>query len=175
MDRKAVFDAARAQCGALGQDQVDGIDSLLSAWDAAYGSAQPLWLAYVLATVQHETARRFVPVCELGRGAGMAYGTTYFGRGYCQLTWLANYALFGNLLKLDLVQNPDLALQTPVALQILFRGMVEGHFTGRKLADYLDTTKRDWLNARRIVNGTDRAWLIASYAKRYAFALGVQL
>lgn len=83
------------------------------------------------------------PIREYGRGRGRAYGArdrqtghAYFGRGYVQLTWKANYALAGGKLGLDLVANPDLALDPGAAARILFLGMAEGWFTGKRLADY---------------------------------------
>ena len=45
--------------------------------------------------------------------------------------------------------------------------MMQGLFTGKKLGDYFNGPKADWVNARRIINGTDQAANIASYAKRY--------
>lgn len=129
------------------------------------------WLAYILATVEHETARSFAPVEEVGHGLGKAYGPVYYGRGYCQLTWEVNYARFGKLLGLDLVQHPELALEPGAAATILFRGMTEGLYTGRKLGDYIAGAKCDYLDARHIVNGTDRAAHIADLARDYSFAL----
>jgi predicted chitinase len=95
-------------------------------------------------------------------------GYLYRGRGYVQITGRANYAKAGVALGLDLVRNPDLALQPTVAAQILVRGCSEGWFTGKKLADYLPG---DYVEARRVVNGKDRADLIAGYARNYEAAL----
>ena len=50
---------------------------------------------------------------------------------------------------------------------ILFLGMMEGWFTGKKLATYFNTTTEDWLNARKIINGLDKADLIKDYALKY--------
>ena len=49
--------------------------------------------------------------------------------------------------------------------------MIKGTFTGKKLSDYFVNVKQDWEGARRIVNGTDKKALIASYAKRYYAAI----
>lgn len=46
------------------------------------------------------------------------------------------------------------------------RGCTEGWFTGKKLADY-----SDYVNMRRVVNGTDRAEMIAGYAETFEAAL----
>ncbi|MBV5326375.1 MAG: hypothetical protein JZU65_01870 [Chlorobium sp.] len=60
-----------------------------------------------------------------------------------------------------------LALDPVIATRILFEGMRQGTFTGRKFADYFNPQKEDWLNARRIINGIDKANLIEGYGKRY--------
>ena len=72
----------------------------------------------------------------------------------------------GNRLGVDLVNNPDLALNKTIAAKILVYGMYNGSFTGKKLLQYIDPslTYNDFFNARRIVNGLDKAQLINSYA-----------
>jgi len=49
--------------------------------------------------------------------------------------------------------------------------MMRGLFTGKKLNDYFNANTCDWLNARRIINGTDHAELIAGYAQKFYNAL----
>lgn len=44
-------------------------------------------------------------------------------------------------------------------------GMRDGIFTRHKLNMYFDDDTTDWVGARKIINGTDKANLIASYAK----------
>src|SRR3954464_7874510 len=87
-------------------------------------------VAYVLATVDHETAHTFQPVSEAfwvtpdadaWRRKNLRY-YPYHGRGYVQLTWEKNYAKYGALLGLDLVGNPDLALDPRAALFVLVHG-----------------------------------------------------
>lgn len=92
-------------------------------------------------------------------------GWRYRGRGLVQITGYDNYLKYG------IADNPEMALDPPKAIQILFDGMINGLFTGRKLGDYFSATATDWIGARRIVNGTDRAEEIAGYAKKFAAAL----
>ena len=132
----------------------------------------------MLATTFHETANTMQPIAEYGKGAGRSYGVldpvtgqTYYGRGFVQLTWKANYTTFGNLLKIDLVNNPDLAMNITYATQILFVGMTQGLFTGKKLSEYFTSTLADWVNARRIINGLDCANLIAGYGNTFYSAI----
>lgn len=126
-------------------------------------------LAYVLATAYHETAHTMKPVREYG---GEPYLKSkkyypYVGMGYVQLTWLDNYKKASTKLGVDFVKEPKLLLEAKYAAPILVIGMVEGWFTGKKLSDYITLSKSNFVDARRIVNGTDKAGLIAGYAKEY--------
>lgn len=141
--------------------------------------------AYVLATAYHETAHTMKPVYErgakayfnkyepgtkIGKVLGNAVkgdGYLFRGRGYVQLTGRTNYARAGRELAIDLLRQPDLALLSTNAAQIIVLGMVEGWFAGKKLNTYIAASKSDFANARRIINGTDKAALIAGYAQQY--------
>ena len=127
--------------------------------------------AYMLATAKHETANTFAPIEEYGKGKGLPYGNrnsktghAYYGRGYVQLTWVKNYQTMGTVLGLPLYTQPDLALRCDVAYKIMSYGMTHGTFTGVALRRYINEGKTDYQNARKIINGTDKADLIAGYA-----------
>jgi putative chitinase len=92
-------------------------------------------------------------------------GWTFRGRGLCQITGRANYAKFG------VVSDPDRAATLPTAAAIMVRGMRDGSFTTKKLSDYLNDAGTDYVNARRIINGVDRAEEIAAHAKKFEAAL----
>lgn len=170
------FQAVRPMFGgSLSQDQVDGMRTIVKAGQEA--GLLRNQLAYVLATVKAETGS-FQPIPEVGKGKGHRYGVadsetghTYYGRGYVQLTWRGNYERAGTELGVDLVNNPDRALEPEIAVKILIRGMVDGWFTGRKLDDYINLGQSDFHNARRIVNALDRASEIAQYAQAFDAAL----
>ncbi len=146
--------------------------------------------AYLLATAYHETAFTMQPIIEFGGvkyfdkydtgrlaealgNTPQADGDGYFfrGRGYVQITGRTNYENAGRKLKVDLVNKPDLALDARIAADILIKGSVEGWFTGKKLNDYITSTKKDYRNARRIINGVDKADAIAKYAEVFEQAL----
>lgn len=143
-------------------------------------------IAYVLATAFHETAR-FKYTAEIGRGRGKSYGDAvtlsrgrserYYGRGYVQLTWLANYARLSVRLtkelqrEIDLVNNPEMAETPEIASFIIWEGMVQGLFTGQALNDHIEPGRARYLTARSIVNGEDDDALIASYAHAFESAL----
>lgn len=123
--------------------------------------------AYVLATAYHETAHTMKPVreafwlSEQWRKDNLRYWPWY-GRGYVQLTWRRNYERASDALGLDLTTDADVVMQSEVSAKILVRGMADGWFTGKSMADY-DTFE----DMRRVVNGTDKSDMIAGYAREY--------
>lgn len=186
MDRSGFFASVRKTLfqGQLTADQVKGCEAILDGWDRWEPHADPRWIAYGLATTYHECDRTMQPIRERGRGKGKAYGKAvngqvYYGRGDVQLTWLRNYQAADKRLHAlgvlgaseSLVATPDLALRPDVAAAVLVRGMVEGWFTGKRLADYFVGTRADWVDARAIINGADRARLVASYGLAFYHAL----
>lgn len=141
-------------------------------------------LAYILATAYHETAHTMRPVREtlatsdkqaIARlDAAYAKGqlkwvkTPYwrdgwFGRGYVQITHKDNYDKMG--------VTKQTALQRDEATRVLLDGMLEGKFTGHRLDKYVTLKKSDFVGARRVVNGSDRAKDIADLAREYDAAL----
>lgn len=178
IDRKNFFDAVRQRPfnGALSASNVSGVNSILDEWEKRE-LEDMRWLAYMLATTKHETANTMQPITEMGSQAYLR-GKRYWpwiGRGYVQLTWQRNYQLFRDRVMqrfdLDLIKDPTVALKQPVAAFIMFEGMLHGQFTGKKLSDYFHGETSDWINARRIINGLDRAADIAAIGKAFFAAL----
>ena len=138
-------------------------------------------IAYILATVKHETNGTFKPVreaywlTEKKRKKLLKRYYPYYGRGHVQLTWRENYKKFTRILRkhfdddtIDLVIYPDLLLDPSYSIFVLCYGMKHGSYTGKKLSDYINRQgKCDYVNARRIVNALDKAQLIAGYAQDY--------
>ena len=75
-----------------------------------------------------------------------------------------NYEKFGKLLNIDLVGNPELARNPIYAGQIICIGMRDGLFTGVSLSDFISGSRQDFYNARKIVNGLDKAQAFADRA-----------
>lgn len=195
---KGGFDILRAKFGKLSQAQVDAINFIVDAMDKDKGITYPQG-AYILATTWHETATTMLPIAEYGKGKGRPYGTwqrnikgelyaykngnrntvylqseyphLYYGRGYVQLTWIFNYQLASEKLGHDFLNNPDDVMKPEYAIKVMLEGMKQGWFTGRRLSDYIHQSKKDYVNARRIINGTDKANLIAGYADTFEKAL----
>lgn len=170
------FKAVRGITGALNQTQVDVLNAILE--KASHWSLG--WLAYALASAWHEA--RLAPIEEWGRGKGKEYGKVNstgqapYGRGLVQLTWHENYVRADKELGLNgaLSSNYARALEPAIAVDILVRGMEEGWFTGKSLSSYITPghgTFNEFVNARRIINGTDRASDIAKLADRFKDAL----
>ncbi len=150
------------------------------------------YIAYMLATVKHETANTFNPISEYGgkkyfermydpvlgksesrKKMAKANGNTkkgdgvkYKGRGFVQLTWYNNYKKMQDKFGINLTKFPEKALEHSLAIKIMIYGSEEGIFTGKKLSDYLNDKKTDYYNARRAINGTDKASSIENYAKK---------
>jgi Chitinase class I len=73
----------------------------------------------------------------------------YCGRGLIQLSWDYNYLSTGKRLGIDLINNPDLALELPIACDILCDFFVENKI-------YKAATAQDWRECRRLVNGNGK-------------------
>ncbi len=131
-------------------------------------------IAYALATTDHETNHTFKPVreaywvrnAEAWRKANLSYWP-YYGRGYVQLTHDYNYKLYSGITGLDLLANPDAALRHDVSLFVLVQGMKIGGFTRKTLDQYISPGNVDYFNARRVINGLDKAKEIADLAQTY--------
>ena len=183
------FAIIRLKFGSLSQEAVDNINLIVETCEK-YELSYPQ-TAYVLASIVWETARTFKAIAEYGKGKGRKYGTLYtnskgqkygiagsggntylysdyphlyYGRGHIQNTWLDNYEYIKQRTGVDVVNNPDLLLDDKLSIEVTVLALKEGWYTGKKLSDYIDNTKKDYVGARRCVNGTDKAKEIADYA-----------
>lgn len=134
-------------------------------------------IAYVLATAKWETNHTFEPVREAywlsdpeAHLRTLSY-YPYYGRGFVQLTHEQHYDTYGRIFGLDFVENPDWVMRPEVSLFVLVHGMRTGHFTGKRLDRYVNTSETDFEGARRVINGTDRKAEIAAIAKSYVGTL----
>ena len=195
IDRSKFFEGVRHTPfpDTLTPGQVSGMTAILDEWDRRK-LTDTRDLAYMLGTTKWETQHTMQPIREKGSNQylRMNYDVTgnrpalakrmgnltpgdgilYCGRGYVQLTWKKNYALLTTALQtagiaMDLVKTPDLALRYDVAAFVLFEGMIRGLFTGQKLNDHFRPGVTDWIGARKIINGTDKAVEIATIAKQF--------
>jgi len=176
---QALVDAVPASIRRANPDVAQHIERIAQA--AERGGLSNAQTAYVMASAMHESGlgvymeefasgRAYENRADLGNNQP-GDGVRFKGRGYVQLTGRDNYADWSNRLGVDLVGNPSLAEDPDIAVEILVTGMMEGTFTGAGLSRYVNDTRTDFVNARRVVNGTDRASLIAGYAENFQRAL----
>ncbi len=201
IDRKSFFNKVKANglFNSLSQSQVDGIEATLNEWEKWVNNNwvdnDLRKLAYILATDYHEGAATMQPIKERGGNAYYVklYWTNqrkakelgnrsaqdaidYCGKGKPQITGRNNYAKMGKLLGYDLVGNPDLMFDLKIATEVMFEGMLTGKsfagdFTGKSLTNYFNKTTNDPYNARRIINGIDKASKIEGYHNKFLEAL----
>jgi hypothetical protein len=100
-----------------------------------------------------------------------AKGLSWLGRGLPQCTHYVNYLKAEQKLGVPFTKNPELMLAVEHAVPVMFSGMVEGWFTGKKLSDYLTATKSDYPGSRTIINGTESAAVVAGHARKFETAL----
>lgn len=145
------FDKLRSYFGRLTPSQVQGFNNTLAVINTFVdvkgkkAAKNPLYLAYMLATKWHETARTMQPIEEYGKGKGRPYGTwltnskgekycqavggrnpyfytfaeyphLYYGRGDVQLTWLDNHLKMSKKVNDFIARCPDYGLVKSVDL-----------------------------------------------------------
>lgn len=182
-DSAAFFATVRTKFAGLRPAQVSNINTVL----AACAGAPLTHAAYMLATAWHETNATMQPVreaywlTEAWRKKNLRYWPWY-GRGFVQLTWEFNYdkadreaAEEGLIKRGDMLATPDLAMEPDIAAFIMRKGMEEGWFTGVKLSSALPVsgtaTRKQYMDARTIINGRDKSDLIEDYAQIFERAL----
>lgn len=193
MNSKAFYDNIRHSVfrGSISADRFQNMQLLVTEF-RKYEGLDYRHLAYLLATVYHETAGTMKPLEEYGKGAKYPYGKMfkmgggpskrvaystpdhiYYGRGYVQVTWYENYERLSKVNRRgwDFLNKPELLLQPEPSAWAALYGMTTGMFTGKKLAHYINDELTDFEGARRIINGTDKAKLIANYSIEFYQAL----
>lgn len=173
MDKTKFYNSIRAKINLTTQNVI-GFEKVLDYAELVKPRLNDL--AYIIATAFWESAQTMHPVKEAywldeaWRKKNLRY-YPWYGRGLVQTTWEANYVKMGKVLGVDFTKKPDLLLEWEYALPALFVGMEKGLYTGRKIVDYIDDIDesdtedlREFKEARRIVNGTDKAETIGKLA-----------
>jgi putative chitinase len=141
------------------------------------------YAAYCLATSYWETSGTMHPIVERGSQKYLRSKKywPYIGRGLIQPTWDYNYRKAAVLLGLPkeyFIEHMDDLLKWEYALPLLFNGMSVGLYTGKALNDYIDDVDesdaedlKEYIAARRIVNGKDKATQIGELAITFEHGL----
>ena len=152
-----------AKLGAPSQNVVDAWPLIMAGLDEQ-GIRTDLVEIAAAATVGTEVPD-FLPICELGGPEYLSRydyntelgntepgdGVLFKGRGFVQLTGRANYIAAGNALGMDLVGNPDAALELAPAARVL-----AWFFKAHRVAEAADAEQ--WITVRRRVNGGLNGW-----------------
>lgn len=198
---KKLFDEVRPMFGVITAEQVKGIEGIITAfYEVGDGDQDTLAYALATAFHESRmrsvregfaetdaAARRAVEALARKRGPKSAvaryskpagpYGHVYYGRSYPQLTWLVNYERASKDAGVDLVKNPDAILDPRIGARVLIKGIMDGRWNGRgKGLDFYEgdddfLSDAEAAEARRTVNGTDKAVLIAGYHRKFYNAL----
>ncbi|WP_438752075.1 hypothetical protein [Pararhizobium sp. O133] len=131
--------------------------------------------------------KKYEPGTKLGKILGNTVkgdGYRFRGEGDVQNTGRRNAKFASDRLNetfglgIDLVANPALRGDPIISAHSLFLGNREGWWTGKDLRDFIDDIDesdaedlREFIAARRVVNGTDKAEKIGRYALLFEKAL----
>jgi hypothetical protein len=167
-DRPTFYSRYMEKFGGLDRENFAGLEQLLSFIEQDPEVTDVRWAAYMLTTIWFEN-RTFLPfeerhwasrnygkpvACKVG---GEAHTHVYYGRGYVQLTWQANYRKLSVALGLgpdELVHRPERVLEPEIGYRIMSVGMRRGLFRPpNSLSTWISGERCDYYNARRIING----------------------
>jgi hypothetical protein len=182
INRKLTYSNINKNFGKLSQSQVIGFEAIFNMW-GFLKLTDMRWLAYILATIWHETAKTMQPIEEFGKGKGRKYGqrfwysgkiytdilAIFYGRGHTQNTWRDIYLKLTLVNKKgwNFVKHPELLLQMEPSIWATFHAMITGLYTGQKLQDHFNSKVNNPTTARKIINGKDKAILISGYHYKF--------
>lgn len=201
MNRGYFYDRVKKSVfgGRLSATQKAGMDRIFDVQEKYYPTIPLEWLAYALATTVHETNFTMQPIKEIGgkayftrmydingerpakaRELGNIHpgdGAKFCGMGFVQNTGRANAIKARKIIQrvlgidVDFEADPSKLMVPLYSAVLMFEGMTTGSFTGKRLSQYFGNGHEDPVGARRIINGTDRANLIAGYYRSIIDAL----
>ncbi len=186
INKEKFYTAHRQAYGSIYKNStVDNINTMLTAFETHSAlftiGVELQQAAYIAATVKHESAGTYGAFKEIRQQLldtpsrrrvralqDRYWNTGYYGRGPVQLTWEYNYSAMQKLTGAPLLNDPDLLLRNlGLGYEVTLRGILGGVFTGKKLEDYINNTKVNYVSARKTVNVLDKAGLIAEYAEKF--------
>lgn len=183
------------------QEQVDGLENILTHWEVTYPDQPLAFLANFLAQTYLETDTTMQPVKEFGGktpASAKRYffrmydiqgsrpdvakalgnimpgdGEKYCGHGLLQITGRANMAAQSKKHGKDFLTHPEQLLDPATSVKVCFAAAMDGDFTGKSFSDYYNPLTGDFdaVNARRVINGINRAEEIGVLHQHFAHAL----
>ena len=168
------------------ESQVLGFNAILKVLNEENATKEEA--SYILATALHETNRKMIPKEEdeytefyvemydiegSRKTTALRLGNTEAGdgekykqRGFISILGKNNYKALEELLKLPLVEKPELLTDIEVASKALVKGMLEGTYTGFYLSKYINKRNVDYVNARRVTKGIENAKKVSILAQQ---------
>ena len=135
--------------GSLKSSQVNGLTAILDEWEGGHADEDDRWLAYMLGTTHHETDRTIQPIHEYGNAARFrklydvegdrpqtaintatprqATASNIVAAASCNSRGRTTTPQCRTVTGVDLVNNPDQAMDPLVATKVMFYGMINGH------------------------------------------------
>lgn len=133
------------------------VEAVRITWPLVYAALEHYGIATyntcrgALGTMAVETAHTLLPVREAfwlseeWRRLNLRY-YPWYGRGYIQLTWESNYDRYGRMIGVDLLTNPDRAMEPAIAALVF-----GAYFWANVINDACDS--ENWTECRRLVQG----------------------
>lgn len=186
--------------GSLSTQQVNTMDAVLNYWFKNHGTKPLELLAYILATIFHETATSMLPIKEtvmpyhkdknpsdnevirrldtaFAKGQLKGVSKPYWRKDKNGKAWfgrgLVQITHEDNYILFGLQKDPSQALDLATSIRGTVEGMLKASFGGKPLIQYYNPTTQSFnaTGARATVNGSDKAQLIAGYYKNFIDAL----
>ena len=168
----------------LTQERIAALQAVFDIWDTNEELRKPEHLAYIVATVWHESGNRIAPVRECYKStdeaaikcvkrlyskgvAGIPYhirdrqtGHAYYGRGQAQLTLKENYYRIGKNIGIGdrLVWHADDALKLTISAKNAVLAMYHGWYRSVRSSEFCGASGKCWLGLRHIPFDKPHHW-----------------
>ena len=143
---------------------------VIETFDPAYDTVNPS-VETAIARLEAAFSAGHLPWVHIPYWRKDVNGMSWLGRGYPQVTHKENYLKAEAQTGIKFTSDPALMLVPDNAVIVMFDGMINGWFSGKKLGDYFSTRVSDPVGARHIINGTDHASDIANIYTQFFRAL----
>ena len=143
---------------------------VIETFNPAYDTANPS-VETAIARLETSFSAGHLPWVQIPYWRKDVDGMSWLGRGYPQVTHKENYLKAEQRTGIKFTSDPSLMLVPENAVLVMFDGMINGWFSGKKLGDYFSTRVSDPVGARHIINGNDHADDLANIYTQFFRAL----